>query len=146
MPLRSITSDEIVFPLDAADYARAMNRQLARTGHAAVYAISTKQRSPTKIGVTSDINTRLDQMQRGNWNELYLYYALWFPDKGIASVVEGAAGMLLIKKRLTGGWFRVMPTEARRAIVDSAARVYPGVRLFEHAEMVRLLRNEKNIA
>jgi T5orf172 domain len=125
---------------------RAISRQLARTGHAAVYAISTKDRSPTKIGVTSDINTRLDHMQRGNWNELYLYYVLWFPDKEIASVVEGAAKMLLIQNRLTRGWFNVTPAQARRAITGAAARVYPGVRLIEHAEMVRLLHGQKDMA
>jgi hypothetical protein len=79
-------------------------------------------------------------MQRGNWHALYLYHALWLPNKEIAAVVLGAAQAHLINKRLRG-WFKLMPTEARGVIVDSAARVYPGVRLFEHAEMVRLLHS-----
>lgn len=133
-------TDELIFPLDAADYPRKL---LVRSGRMAIYAISTKERILTKIGIATDIYARLGLLQCGNGNKLYLYYAGWVRGKEIAQLLELSVHLRLRDQRTIGEWFSVDPTAARKAVLEEAARICGGVHIIDHRAMVEKLHSEK---
>jgi len=132
--------EEIVFPIDEQEYARLASKELGRNGMTAIYAICPKERSPTKIGIAQSLHTRLRAIQVSTWHELYLYYAVWLPDKEMALRIETGVHLRLKAEKIIGEWFRVNPTIVKRLIFDEAARVYGGVKLVEHTSMIERLR------
>jgi hypothetical protein len=134
--------EELVFPLDTSIYDSFVKRNpLARNGQAAIYAISAKERTPTKIGVSSDLSTLLASIQRGNWLDLYCYYALWFPGTEMAECIETWVHIQLENIKLTNKWFRINPTEAKKLIVGTAARTFPNVTVTDHGAIIQALKS-----
>jgi hypothetical protein len=53
-----------------------------------VYVCSSKDRKPTKIGISRNLQRRLTQLQDGNFEQLYFYFVVPFPRKLDAYMVE----------------------------------------------------------
>jgi hypothetical protein len=133
--------EELVFPLDTSIYDSFVKRNpLARNGQSAIYAIAAKARTPTKIGVSSDLSTLLASIQRGNWLDLYCYYALWFPGPELAECVNTWVHLQLENIHITNKWFRTNPTEAKKIIVGTASRTFPNVTVADHGAIIEALK------
>lgn len=132
--------EELVFPIDTAGYLR---RSLVKSGRVAIYAVSTKDRMPTKIGISADLNTRMSAMQTGYWENLYFYYVLWTPGKLLAELIEKSIHVRLYKECIRQEWFKINPTQARTIITEEAYRLADRARLIEHTAMVELLKRGK---
>lgn len=72
---------------------------------------------PVKVGITTNLNARLAQIQTGNPHQVDI--ALFFPTPGreFAAAFEQAFHHVMASKRLTGEWFDMEPVTALRAMI-----------------------------
>lgn len=87
-----------------------------------LYLIATKARSgkptgPIKVGVTSNLRSRLQMLQTGSPRPL-AFYAVWdFSEcDGCARYLESAFLSCQKKHRLSGEWFGLSPQEAEQIL------------------------------
>lgn len=71
--------------------------------------------APVKIGITSNLRTRLAGIQTGSPVPLR-FYEVWDIDGLVPRDVERLTHSMRKDKRLTGEWFNVSPEEARQFI------------------------------
>ena len=73
-----------------------------------------------KIGVASDIASRLSQLQVANWRPLKVGHVCFLPSKSVAHAVERQTHQALSALHFRGEWFKVSHDRAARE-VDLAA-------------------------
>jgi|SRR5690349_23447382 len=88
-----------------------------------VYVIQADEDGPVKIGVSSNPERRLAQLQTGNPARLVLVAVFLCTTWLIARTLEAAVHLALAPFRLAGEWFRVSPTKACSTIEEQAARL-----------------------
>lgn len=91
-----------------------------RPASACVYVIAAEKIGPVKIGWANNPAKRVTDLQTGNPNRLYVFFAAVMPTAGHAMSIEAAAHRQLEAKRGVGEWFHI-PTDL--AITELAALV-----------------------
>lgn len=84
-----------------------------------VYVIGSKH-GPYKIGVTSNVGTRLSDLQVGNSRRLVVRHVCMVPDMGAAREMELALHHRFAAVRRMGEWFCVTVTAVKAAICEIA--------------------------
>ncbi|QOZ25307.1 GIY-YIG nuclease family protein [Bradyrhizobium sp. CCBAU 51753] len=78
---------------------------LARLGALVVYAIGAREDGPIKIGITSDVVSRLSALQTGNWQQLSVLSAHFAGARATAAKIEAALHGRLAHRSMVGEWF-----------------------------------------
>lgn len=68
--------------------------------------------APVKIGISTDPNGRLSNLQTANPKPLVLLCTFATPERAIAKLLEGAFHEVMGKNRLAGEWFDIDPMGA----------------------------------
>lgn len=81
-----------------------------------IYVIAAIDRdlpvSPCKIGITSNLPSRMSSLQTGNPKKLEIIAALPIPDRRVVELVENALHEIFDEFRLVGEWFDTSPVDA----------------------------------
>jgi len=70
-----------------------------------VYIIQAGRKGPYKIGMTSDVERRLDELQTGNHKKLYIIAKVDFGSRKEALCAERALHSVYEKSKIRGEWF-----------------------------------------
>ncbi len=92
-----------------------------------VYLISAE--GYVKIGITSQIVTRVQSLQHNHWARLELVHVHGTTTRDEAAAIESLAHAQLSQFWVRGEWFMVSVEEAVRAINEGAARAQNGERV-----------------
>lgn len=86
----------------------------ARLRYCACYVAAPGTLSPSKIGIATDLSKRLSGIQTAHWQDIYLYWVMWFPGQPVAARVEKRAmeALAAAGKKIRGEWFDVAPEVA----------------------------------
>lgn len=124
------------------DYKTNIRDFIKRRGFSCLYLISCSDGMPTKIGIASDIYTRLNALQVGNWVKLELQYILWLPGRAASELVEKELHRKYEDYSIGGEWFNLHYSNIYYEI-DTIARVlYPSVTLATHSDMIEHARKK----
>ncbi|RVD44885.1 GIY-YIG nuclease family protein [Mesorhizobium sp. M4A.F.Ca.ET.020.02.1.1] len=80
-----------------------------------VYIIAHDPAGPVKIGKSAFLASRLEGLQTGNPNKLYVFAAFIGASRARAMVMEGRIHDALDDARLIGEWFSLTVEEAKKA-------------------------------
>jgi hypothetical protein len=68
--------------------------------------------APCKIGITSNLTSRLSGIQTGNAKKLEIISAIPIPTRGLVQAIEQELHTHLADYRMVGEWFNVSPVDA----------------------------------
>jgi hypothetical protein len=111
-----------------------------KMGMGCVYAVGVAN-GPVKVGTTTSLVGRLDDIQAENHLRILVHGLLWAPDGALAARIERRVHDLFdqAKRRVRGSWFDV-PVDMARASLRVAADALK-IPVLTHTELVARVRD-----
>jgi hypothetical protein len=98
----------------------------------ALYLVGPSWQGPTKIGISAQMRTRLQELQVGNEKELRIFNAFSVPERQLATHLEARVHEQLAPASIRGEWFRVAPRFCERFIEEAAKSLSIQIEPLEH--------------
>ena len=86
-----------------------------------IYIFARPAQNIVKVGISSNPEARLRQVQTGSPDRLSIYATLVFPNRRAAQDVERAFHDVLDLSRMCGEWFGIAPDRAYLSLLSATA-------------------------